>query len=285
MMQKSINQVMIDTSPSLTIDAGYGQRQYWKDLWHYRELIYFLALRDISVRYKQTFLGIAWAVMRPLLTMMVFTLVFGKLAGLPSGSTPYPLLVFVAMLPWQLFAGVLVDSGNSIVNNGSLISKIYFPRLIIPLSAVIVSLVDFAISAVILAALMAWHGMDVTWRMFALPFFIAIALITSIGAGLWVAALNVRYRDFRFIVAFSVQLGLYISPVGFTSAIVPNEWRLLYALNPLVGVIDGFRWALLENNAPLYWPGLLLSACVAIVLLVSAIIHFRKAEKSFADNI
>jgi lipopolysaccharide transport system permease protein len=189
------------------------------------------------------------------------------------------------MLPWQLFANVLMDSSNSIINNGGMISKVYFPRLMLPLSTVIVGLVDFAISALLLTALMVWYGVSLDWRIVTLPLFLAIALATSIGAGLWVAVLNVKYRDFRFIVAFAVQLGLYISPVGFTSAIVPEEWRFLYSLNPLVGVIDGFRWALLADNTPLYWPGLLLSACLAVALLISAVIHFRKTEKSFADDI
>lgn len=276
---------MPSNAQQLIIEAGHAERHYWRDLWRYRELFYFLAWRDISVRYKQTLIGVAWAVMRPLLTMVVFTVIFGNLAGLPSDHVPYPVLVFAAMVPWQFFANGLMESGNSIVNNAGMISKVYFPRLIVPLSAMIVSFVDFLISAALLAAVMVWYGLAPDWRILTLPLFTALAFAASIGAGLWIAALNVRYRDFRFIVSFAVQLGLYISPVGFSSSIVPDGWRLIYSLNPMVGVIDGFRWALLGGGTPLYWPGLLLSAILSAVLLASAVIHFRKAEKLFADDI
>jgi lipopolysaccharide transport system permease protein len=285
MIESFLDRTMHDKSQPIIISAEGGQRRYWNDLWRYRELLYFLAWRDISVRHKQTLLGVAWILMRPLLTMIVFTVVFGKLANLPSGLVPYPILVFAAMLPWQLFAAAVTESGNSIVNNGSMISKVYFPRMIIPLSAAMVCLVDFLVSAVLLAILMAWYGQTPDWHILTLPLFIALALALSMGVGLWVAALNVKYRDVRFIVSFGIQLGLYVSPVGFSSAVIPDRWRCLYSLNPMVGVIDGFRWALLADGTALYGPGLLVSVLVAFSLLFSAIIHFRKTEKSFADDI
>jgi lipopolysaccharide transport system permease protein len=269
----------------LIIEFGHTERHYWADVWRYRELLYFLAWRDISVRYKQTFFGIAWVVMRPLLTMLVFSIVFGKIAGLSSGHVPYPAMVMAAMLAWQLFASILADSGNSIVNNGGMISKVYFPRLLVPLSAVVVNVVDFVISAALLVVLLAWYGIVPDGRVFALPVFLLLALVAAVGAGVWISVLNVKYRDFRFVVAFAVQLGLYISPVGFNSVIIPEEWRMLYSLNPMVGVIDGFRWALLRDSVPLYLPGVLCSTVVALGLLVSAISLFRKAEKGFADDI
>lgn len=270
---------------SLTIEAGRAERHYWKDLWRYRELFYFLAWRDILVRYKQTVFGVAWSLLRPLMTMMVFTLIFSKLAKLPSDDAPYPILVFAALLPWQFFANALTGAGDSLVGNASMISKVYFPRLVIPASAVIVSLVDFFIAGGILIALMFWYGYMPDWRILSLPFFILIAFAAAMGAGLWLAALNVKYRDFRIIVPFVVQFGLYISPVGFSSSIVPEQWRLLYSLNPMVGVIDGFRWAILGGNTPLYWPGLLLSASLVTVIFATGIYYFRKTEKSFADVI
>ncbi len=211
---------------SLVIEAGRTERHYWKDLWRYRELFYFLAWRDILVRYKQTVIGIAWAVLRPFLIMVVFTLIFGKLAKLPSDNAPYPILVFAALLPWQFFSSAFSEAGNSLVSNANLISKVYFPRLIVPTSAVIVGFVDFLISTVILAGLMLWYDFAPDWRILTLPIFIFIAFAAAMGAGLWVGALNVKYRDFRYIVPFVVQLGLYISPVGFSSSIVPNTWRL-----------------------------------------------------------
>jgi len=269
----------------LVIEAGRAERHYWRDLWRYRELFYFLAWRDILVRYKQTVFGVAWSLLRPLMTMVVFTLIFSKLAKLPSGDVPYPILVFAALLPWQFFSNAFTGAGDSLVGNASMISKVYFPRLVIPASAVIVSFVDFLIAGVILIALMLWYGYMPDWRILTLPFFILIAFAAAMGAGLWLAALNVKYRDFRIVVPFVVQFGLYISPVGFSSTIVPEQWRLLYSLNPMVGVIDGFRWAILGGNTPLYWPGLLLSLALVIVIFVTGIRYFRKTEKSFADVI
>ncbi|MBW4575274.1 MAG: ABC transporter permease [Aphanothece sp. CMT-3BRIN-NPC111] len=270
----------------LVIEAGRTEKQYWQDLWCYRELFYFLAWRDILVRYKQTAIGMTWALIRPFLTMIVFTVVFGKLAKLPSPvGVPYQILVFAALLPWQFFAAALGECSTSVVANSNLISKIYFPRLIVPASAVIVSFVDFLISGIILLGLMAWFNFVPSWRILALPLFILIAFAASMGAGLWFAALNVKYRDFRYAVPFITQFGLYISPVGFSSSLVPEKWRFIYSLNPMVGVIDGFRWAIIGGEAKLYWPGFLLSLGLVILLLGSGIWYFRKTERTFADVI
>lgn len=269
----------------MEIEAGKIERYYWKDLWRYRELFYFLAWRDILVRYKQTTLGIAWALIRPLLTMLVFTIVFSKLAKLPSGNIPYPLLILAAMLPWQFFASAVSESGNSLISNANMISKIYFPRLVIPTAAVIVSFVDFIISGLLIFVMMLWYGFTPDWRLLSLPLLMLLVFLTALGAGLWIAALTVKYRDFRYITPFIVQMGLYVSPVGFSSTIVPEQWRLLYSINPMVGIIDGFRWALLAGQTPLYWPGMLLSLAVTLVLLISGTMYFRKTERSFADLI
>ncbi|MGB3135355.1 MAG: ABC transporter permease [Nodosilinea sp.] len=269
----------------LIIEAGRTEKNYWQDIWRYRELFYFLAWRDILVRYKQTAIGVGWALIRPFLTMVVFTVVFGRLANLPSDGVPYPILVFSAMLPWQLFSTALSECSNSLIANANLLSKVYFPRLVVPTSAVVVSFVDFAISGLILVALMAWFTYVPSWRIVTLPLFIVIALAASMGVGLWMASLNVQYRDFRYIVPFLVQFGLYISPVGFSSNIVPDQWRLLYSLNPMVGVIDGFRWAILGNESYIYWPGFGLSVSLVVLLLVSGVWYFRKMERTFADVI
>jgi len=269
----------------LIIEPGRGIKNYWRDLWKYRELFYFLAWRDIMVRYKQTVIGVAWSVIRPFLTMVVFTVIFGNLAKLPSNGVPYPILVFAAMLPWQFFSSSLTESSGALLANSGMLTKIYFPRLIMPSSAVIVCLVDFLISFCMLIVLMIWFRFIPNWTIITLPFFLAIALITSLGVGLWLSALNVKYRDFRYIVPFIVQFGLYISPVGFSSSIVPEQWRLLYSLNPMVGVIDGFRWAILGNSASIYWPGLLISCVLSVLLMSSGIWYFRKMEHSFADII
>lgn len=269
----------------LIIEAGRTERHYWRDLWRYRELFYFLSWRDILVRYKQTVIGVAWAIVRPLLTMVVFTVVFGVLGKFPSQGVPYPILVYTAMLPWQFFSSSLSESSVSLVGNANLISKVYFPRLIIPASAVITSLVDFALAAAMLVLLMAWYRFWPDWRVLTLPFFVMIAIAASMGFGLWLTALTVKYRDFRYIVPFIVQFGLYISPVGFASTVVPERWRLLYSLNPMVGVIDGFRWALLGGSASLYMPGFLLSLALVLLALVTGIRYFRSTERTFADVI
>ncbi len=271
---------------SIVIEAGRGERRYWADIWNYRELFYFLAWRDILVRYKQTVIGVAWALIRPFLTMVVFTVVFGKLAKLPSDAgTPYPIMVFAGVLPWQFFATAFTEAANSLIINSNMISKVYFPRLVIPTSAVIVSFVDFLISFGILLLLMVWYGFVPDWNMVLLPLFMLVAFFASLGSGLWIAALNVKYRDFRYIVPFIVQMGLYISPVGFSGSIVPEQWRLLYSLNPMVGVIDGFRWAILGGGYQMYWPGFLLSLVLVALLMAGGIYYFRKTEKTFADVI
>ena len=269
----------------LLIEAGKTERQYWKDLWNYRELFYFLAWRDILVRYKQTTIGITWALLRPFLTMLAFTIVFGKLAKLPSDGVPYPILVFAALLPWQFFSNALSESSNSLIGNSNLISKVYFPRIVIPTSSVIVSFADFLISAVILFGLMVWYDFWPTWRLLILPVFLSIAFVASMGAGLWISALNVKYRDFRYIVPFIVQFGLYISPVGFSSSIVPEKWRLIYSLNPMVGVIEGFRWAILGKNVEIYIPGSAMSICIVFFIFTGGVWFFRETEKTFADII
>lgn len=273
------------TSDETVIRAGRVNAQYWLDLWHYRELFYFLAWRDIIVRYKQTIIGLAWALLRPFLTMVVFSIVFGRLAGLPSEEAPYPILIYAALLPWQFFSGALSECSNSLIDNANLLSKVYFPRLIVPTSAVIVSFVDFLISTTILIGLMAWYDFIPSWRIVTLPIFVFAAFVAAMGAGLWFAALNVQYRDFRYIVPFVIQLGLYISPIGFSSSVVPHQWRLWYSLNPVVGVIDGFRWAILGRTVAIYLPGFLLSTGMAIVLALSGFWYFRKIEKVFADVI
>jgi lipopolysaccharide transport system permease protein len=269
----------------LIIEAGRAERQYWHDLWRYRELFYFLAWRDLLIRYKQTMVGVAWSLIRPLLTMLVLTVVFGKFGKMPSGGVPYPILVFCGMLPWQFFSTALSESGNSLVSNSNLISKVYFPRLVVPASSVITSFVDFLISASFLIVLMMWYHFVPSWNIWALPFFIVLAFAASFGAGLWIAALMVEYRDFKFIVPFVVQFGLYISPVGFYSRVVPEKWRLLYSLNPVVGVIDGFRWSILGGEQQMYWPGFAISVLTVVSLVSTGIWYFRKTERSFADVI
>jgi lipopolysaccharide transport system permease protein len=276
---------MMAEPTELIIEAGRTERNYWRDLWNYRELFYFLAWRDTLVRYKQTAIGVAWALIRPLVTMLVFTVVFGKIAKLPSDGVAYPILVFAAVLPWQFFASAFSEAGNSLVANSGMLSKIYFPRLIIPTSAVITSFIDFLISAVILIALMIWYGQWPGWQILTLPLFTLLAFVAAMGCGIWIAALNVTYRDFAYVIPFMLQLGLYISPVGFSSSIVPSQWRLLYSLNPMVSVIDGFRWAIIGGNSELYLPGFLLSCAVIALLLVTGIAHFRRTEKTFADVI
>jgi len=269
----------------LIIEAGRTERQYWRDLWRYRELFYFLAWRDLLIRYKQTVVGVAWSVIRPFLTMVVLTIVFGKFGKMPSGGVPYPILVFCGMLPWQFFSTALSESGNSLVNNSNLISKVYFPRLVVPASSVISSFVDFLISGGILLVLMMWYQFTPPVSVCLLPVFVMLAFAASFGAGLWIAALMVEYRDFRFIVPFIVQFGLYVSPVGFYSSVVPEKWRLIYSLNPIAGVIDGFRWSILGGEHQMYWPGFALSLVSISVLVASGIWYFRKTERTFADVI
>lgn len=269
----------------LLIEPKKTAAGFLEELWAYRELFFYLAWRDILVRYKQTAIGIAWSVLRPLLTMIVLTIVFGKVAKLPSGGVPYPILVFAAMLPWQFFSNTLSESANSLISNAQMVSKVYFPRLIIPTTSMVVSLVDFVISFVILMALMLWYGFYPDWRMLVLPALLLIAVITSLGIGYLVSALNVKYRDFRYIIPFVVQFGLYISPVGFSSDVIPEKWRLLYSINPMVGVIDGFRWAILGGDVHIYLPGFLLSVGLGLLLFIVGIRFFLRSERSFADLI
>lgn len=270
----------------LILEAGRAERHYWRDLWHYRELFQVLAWRDLSVRYKQTAMGVAWAVIRPFLTMLIFTVIFGRVAKLPTPSdTPYALLVFAGMLPWQFFASALGDASNSLINNANLISKIYFPRMIVPAGTVAVAFVDFLISFGLMIVMMAWYHYVPDWRIVLLPVFIGIAFLASLGPGLWITSLNVKYRDFRYVIPFLVQFGLYVSPVGFSSGIVPERWRLLYNLNPMVGVIDGFRWCLLRGEPALWWPGFTLSLGITLFFLWLGIRQFRRMEKAFADLI
>jgi lipopolysaccharide transport system permease protein len=270
----------------LTIEPGRAGRGYWGDLWQYRELFQVLAWRDISVRYKQTVIGVAWALIRPFLTMVIFTIVFSRLAKLPSdGTAPYALMVYAGLLPWTFFSSAVVDASNSLIGNANLISKVYFPRLIIPAATVMVALFDLLIGFVLLIALMAWYRFMPGWQIVLLPLFVALAFTASCGLGLWITALNVKYRDFRYVIPFIVQLGLYISPVGFSSSIVPAQWRLFYSLNPMVGIIDGFRWCLLGGQTQIYPPSLALSVVISIGVLALGICKFRRMENSFADLI
>jgi lipopolysaccharide transport system permease protein len=273
----------------LVIEAGKAERAYWADVWRYRELFFFLSWRDILVRYKQTVIGVLWAILRPLLTTVVFTIIGSKLAKLPSDGLPYPVLVFSAMLPWQFFASALAEASNSLVSNANMLSKIYFPRLIVPASAVIVSLIDFFISVGILAAIMAWYHVVPTWRALALPGFTVLAFFAAFGPSLWLAALNVKYRDFRYVIPFIVQFGLYVSPVMFSSSVIRSKLgdtaAQFYCLNPMVGVIDGFRWALGGQADEYLGTNLLVSVAMTALLLFSGVKYFRATEENFADII
>lgn len=274
-----------DKKFQFTIEAGKAERHYWLDIWRFRELFYILAWRDIVVRYKQTVIGVLWAIIRPLLTMVVFVVVFGKIAELPSEGIPYPIYVFSAMLPWVFFATAFGDAGNSLIGNSALISKVYFPRLIIPAASVIVAAVDFAIAFLILLMLMYFYDISMNWHILLIPFFLLIGFCLALGAGLYVAALNVKYRDIKFIVPFVVQMGLYISPVGYSSTIIPDQYRLLYYMNPMVAVIDGFRWCVSGGRTAFNLTELTVSICITLILLFVGIYLFRKSEKTFADVI
>lgn len=274
------------SSERLILEAGRADRQYWWDLWRYRELFFILAWRDVAVRYKQTVIGLAWAFVRPFMTMVVFTVVFGKIAKLPTeGAAPYAVLVFAGLLPWTLASSILNDASSSVTGNAQLVSKVYFPRLIIPLATVLVGLIDFGVSLFILAGVLAWYGMMPDWQILLLPVFVVLAVLVAIGPALWAAAMIVKYRDFRFVIPFAIQVGLYVSPVGFSAKIIPQEWQLLYSLNPMVGVIDGFRWAILGGESPLYLPGFALSLVVTAFMLWFGIHTFRRTERGFADMI
>lgn len=279
-----MSRVPAPSSHALVIEAGHAEQNYWKDIWRYRELFIVLAWRDVVVRYKQTVIGILWAIIRPFFTMVIFTIVFGKLAKLPSdGGAPYTLLVFAGMLPWFLLSSILGDASNSLIANSNLIGKVYFPRIIIPASASVVGLVDFAISMAIYLVLALWYMTLPDWRVVLLPVFIVLTVLASLGPALFLAALNVKYRDFRYIVPVLLQFVLYISPVGFSSSILPENWRLLFSLNPVVGLIDGFRWCLLGRDSQLYLPGFFVSLASAAFFLWIGIRYFRQSEKKFAD--
>lgn len=271
-------------SSELVLEAGRADSHYWRDLWRYRELLGFLAWRDVKVRYKQAALGVGWALIQPAVNTAIFTFVFGKLAKMPDGGLPYPLLVMAGMLAWQLFANSLSSASGSLVGNTHLISKVYFPRLLVPLSSLAVALVDFVVVLALYLGLSVWFGFMPDARILWMPLFVVFGLLTALGAGLWLTALTVRFRDFRFIVPFLVQLGVFLSPVGFISASLPN-WRLLYSLNPMVAVIDGFRWSLLQGTQPLFFPSQAIGLAVMLAMLVSGLWYFRRTERSFADII
>lgn len=275
---------MSQTDEVIIIEAGRSERHYWKDVWRYRELFYILSWRDVKVRYKQTVIGAAWSVIRPVLTTIIFTIVFSKVAKIGySGAAPYALMVFAGMLPWQFFASALTESSNSLIGNTNLVSKVYFPRIIVPSSSIITSLVDFGISFLLLLIMLVFYQFTPPLQVLLIPVFILLLLLASFGLGLYITALNVKYRDFRYIIPFIVQFGLYITPVGFASSTISDKWRLLYSANPMVGIIDGFRWCILGDE--LYWPGVVVSCSMVALMLYLGIRYFRKTEKGFADNI
>jgi lipopolysaccharide transport system permease protein len=289
-VSSQVDGVSEESQFDLVLELGSAEQHYWRDLWRYRELFSILAWRDISVRYKQTAVGVLWALIQPLLTMLVMTIIFGRVANLPSeGTAPYSVMVFAAMLPWYFFASALSSSSQSLVGNAQLISKIYFPRLIIPAASVIVSFVDFLISLALLGVAVVWYRFWPDWRILTLPLFIAVAFLAAIGPGLLITALNVKYRDFRYVIPFIVQFGLYLSPVGFSSSVVRQRFGnvafSIYSLNPMVGVIDGFRWAILRGESNIYWPGFAISMVLTATFLALGIWYFRRTEKTFADVI
>ncbi|NDP48685.1 MAG: ABC transporter permease [Sulfuriferula multivorans] len=271
--------------PLIVIANGSRDKDYWVNLWRHREMLFFLVWRDILVRYKQTLVGVSWVVIRPFLTMMVFTVVFGNIANLPSNGLPYPLLVFTGMLPWFFFSSALTECSNSLVGNSNMLSKIYFPRLIIPISTILVCGVDYLVSILLLIGMLAWYQHLPDWRILFLPVFSLFTAMTAFGLGLWAAALNVRYRDFRHLIPFVLQLGIYISPVGYATNLIPEKWRALYWLNPMVGIIDGFRWSVLGQETAVYWPSVGLALLTSVGVLWSGLWYFRRSESTFADVI
>lgn len=281
----AVNSDAAGSLPVLRIEPSRGWVSLGlRELWQYRELLYFLAWREVKVRYKQTAIGAAWAVIQPLMTMVIFTVIFGKFAKLPSDGFPYPVFAYTALLPWTYFAQALARTGSSLVGDANLIRKIYFPRLIIPLATVSVPIVDFFLSFLILLGMMAWYGITPTWGVFMLPLFLCLALMTALAVGLWLSPLNVRYRDVGLTIPFLVQLGMYLSPVAYSISLVPEQWRLVYSLNPMVGVIEGFRWALLGKESPNFGV-IAISALMVMVLLAGGLVFFRRMERTFADVI
>lgn len=271
-------------APAIVLEAGRASAHYWRDLWRYRELAGFLAWRDVKVRYKQASLGIAWAVIQPAIQTILLTFVFGKLAKMPDGGLPYPLIVLCGLLPWQLFTSAFNGAGSSLVGNSHLISKVYFPRLIVPVSSLAVALVDFGVMLALALPVILFAGLSLDWHLLLLPAFVLLTLVIALGAGLWITALTVRFRDFRFITPFILQIGVFVTPVGYRTDFLPN-WRDLLALNPLAGVVDGMRWCLLGGRTSLYLPGLGASVVVAALLLVTGVWYFRRTERQFADII
>lgn len=272
-------------STNVNIEAGKVHRQYFRDLWNYRELFLFLTWRDFLVRYKQTIIGISWSAIRPFLTIVIFTIIFGRIAKLPSDGIPYPILVFSAMLPWQFFSNSVTAGGTSLISNNNLITKVYFPRIIIPTTPMLVNFIDLLISTVVFGGVMVWYSYLPSWRVCFLPGFLLIAILCALGASFFFSALNVKYRDFITVLGYLLQLGLYISPIGYISNVIPEKWRLIYSLNPMVGVIDGFRWAITGKDNLIYWPGVILAGGMAIVIFMVGFIAFRKLEREFADFI
>lgn len=286
----SLNATSPEKQFDLWIEAGHTEKHYWRDIWRYRELLFILAWRDIAVRYKQTVAGVAWALLQPFMTMVIMTVIFEKLAGLQSvGNAPYAIMVAAGMLPWQFFANALTNASQSVVSNANMISKVYFPRIIVPSSSVFVSVADFLFSFLILVILMAWFAFWPSWRILTLPFFLLLAVVTAMGPGLLITALTVRYRDFRFLIPFIVQFGMYLSPVAYSSETVRTKFGetvfFFYSLNPLVGVIDGFRWAILGDAVTFLTPANMLSLLISLLLLVAGVAYFRKTERAFADII
>lgn len=267
------------------IQPGRISKDYWKILWQKRELLYYLSRRDLIVRYKQTIVGIAWVVIRPFLTMTVFTIIFGNLAKLDSKGLPYAFIVYAGLLPWTLFASTLTTASECLLANSSMLSKVYFPRLIFPINIFIVSLVDFLVTFCLLIGMMFWFHITPSWTIIFFPIFILMASIFALGLGMIAATLNVKYRDFQHLIPFLLQLGIYLSPVGYLNSIVPLKWEIIYSLNPLAGIINGFRWTLVPNVIQPYWPGVALSATISVVALAIGIKVFRAAENSFADTI
>lgn len=282
----AVSETSADRPFETILEPGRAEQNYWRDLWRYRELFAVLAARDVAVRYKQTAIGVVWAVLRPFLTMVIFTVIFSRVAKLPStGHAPYALMVLAGMLPWTFFSTALGEASSSLVTNSSLVSKVYFPRLIIPTASIVVSFVDLMISFGILAVMLVWYRFLPGVELLLLPAFVALAFLAALGPSLLITSLNVKYRDFRYVIPFLLQFGIYVSPVGFSSSVIPDKWRLLYALNPMVGVIDGFRWCILGPQAPLYWPGLAVSMVAVVVFLWLGVRQFRATERSFADLI
>jgi len=284
-MIKNPSSTASESNSLITIEPPHGWVSLGlADFWHYRDLLFILAWRDIKVRYKQTVLGVGWAILQPLFTMLIFSVIFGKLAKLPSEGVPYPVFSYTALLPWQLFAVALTTSSNSLITSGSLISKVYFPRLIIPLASVLAGVVDFAIAFIVLLGMLAYYRIIPTLNMLTLPLFILLALATALAVGLWLSALNVKYRDFRYVLPFLSQAWMYLTPIAYSSSLIPEEWKLLYSLNPMTGVVEGFRWALLGTGEGA-GSMVLVSTAVVLIILISGLFYFKRMEDDFADLI